>query len=36
MWGRYAKPMALEIGVIVLTIACFVVLDLYVAGCEKV
>lgn len=25
-----------EIGVILLTIVCFVVLDLYVLGCEKV
>jgi len=28
--------MVLEIGVILLTIVCFVALDLYVAGCEKV
>jgi len=27
---------AVEIGVIVLTILCFIVLDLYVLGCEKV
>jgi hypothetical protein len=26
----------LEIGVIALGIVCFVILDLYVAGCEKV
>jgi hypothetical protein len=28
--------MLLEIGIVVLTIVCFVVLDLYVLGCEKV
>jgi hypothetical protein len=26
----------LEVGVVVLTIVCFAVLDLYVLGCEKV
>jgi hypothetical protein len=26
----------LELGVVVLTIVCFAVLDLYVLGCEKV
>jgi len=26
----------LEIAMIVLTIVCFVILDLYVSGCEKV
>jgi len=26
----------LELGLIVLSIACFVILDLYVLGCEKV
>ena len=30
------KCVAVEIGVVVLTIVCFVLLDLYVAGCEKV
>jgi hypothetical protein len=28
--------MLLELGIIVLSIVCFVVLDLYVLGCEKV
>jgi len=28
--------MLLEIGVVLLTIVCFAVLDLYVLGCEKV
>jgi hypothetical protein len=28
--------MLLEIGIIALTIVCFVLLDLYVLGCEKV
>jgi len=28
--------MLLEVGVVLLTIVCFVVLDLYVLGCEKV
>jgi hypothetical protein len=28
--------MLLEIGIVLLTIVCFVVLDLYVLGCEKV
>lgn len=32
----YAGVMVLEIGVILLTIVCFVALDLYVTGCEKV
>jgi len=27
---------AVEIGVIALTIVCFVILDLYVAGCDRV
>jgi hypothetical protein len=30
------KEMLLEIGIVLLTIVCFVVLDLYVLGCEKV
>lgn len=30
------KCVALEIGIVLLTIVCFVVLDLYVLGCEKV
>jgi hypothetical protein len=30
------EAVAVEIGVILLTIACFVLLDLYVIGCEKV
>lgn len=30
------KCVVLEIGVVLLTIVCFVILDLYVAGCEKV
>ena len=32
----YAGRMLLEIGVVVLSIVCFVLLDLYVAGCERV
>ncbi len=32
----YAERVLLEIGVILLAIVCFVVLDLYVVGCEKV
>lgn len=32
----YAKRVLLEIGVILLTIVGFVLLDLYVVGCEKV
>jgi hypothetical protein len=28
--------MLLEVGIVLLTIVCFVVLDLYVLGCEKV
>lgn len=33
-----AVPLAcmLELGLIVLSIVCFVILDLYVLGCEKV
>ena len=30
------KCVALEIGIVLLTIVCFVVLDLYIVGCEKV
>ena len=30
------KYVVLEIGVVLLTIVCFVILDLYVIGCEKV
>jgi hypothetical protein len=34
---RYPRTeMLLEIGIVLLTIVCFVVLDLYVLGCEKV
>jgi hypothetical protein len=38
---RFARPyalkvMLLEIGIVVLSIACFVVLELYVLGCERV
>jgi hypothetical protein len=32
----YAETVLVELGVVVLTIVCFVVLDLYVLGCEKV
>ena len=32
----YAEHVLLEIGIVALTIVCFVVLDLYVLGCEKV
>jgi hypothetical protein len=34
--GMLKGEMLLEIGVVLLTIVCFVVLDLYVLGCEKV
>jgi hypothetical protein len=30
------ETVAVEIGVIALTIVCFVILDLYVAGCDRV
>jgi hypothetical protein len=30
------REIMLEIGIIVLSIVCFVVLDLYVLGCEKI
>jgi hypothetical protein len=30
------KRVAIEIGVVLLTIVCFAILDLYVIGCEKV
>ncbi|HZV77747.1 MAG TPA: hypothetical protein VFF63_08325 [Candidatus Babeliales bacterium] len=33
---RILEKMLLEVGVVLLTIVCFVVLDLYVLGCEKV
>ncbi|MGB8910345.1 MAG: hypothetical protein WCC84_16485 [Candidatus Cybelea sp.] len=32
----YAERVLLEIGIVALAIVCFVVLDLYVLGCEKV
>lgn len=32
----YAGAMLLEIGIVLLSIVCFVLLDLYVIGCEKV
>ena len=34
--GRMLKGMLLELGVIVLSVVGFVVLDYYVLGCEKV
>jgi hypothetical protein len=37
--GESAYPrseMLLEIGIVALSIVCFVLLDLYVLGCEKV
>lgn len=34
--GRYLQCMLLELGIVVLSIVCFVALDLYVLGCEKV
>jgi len=34
--GVYAKSMLLELAVIALSIVGFVVLDWYVAGCERV
>ncbi len=40
MAGRGNRPYAggtvLELGIIVLSIVCFVILDIYVLGCEKV
>ena len=33
---RILVTMLLEIGIVLLTIVCFAVLDLYVLGCEKV
>jgi hypothetical protein len=37
-WVRvgYAEAVLLEIGIVLLSIVCFVALDLYVLGCEKV
>jgi hypothetical protein len=32
----YAERMLLEIAIVVLSIVCFVLLDLYVVGCERV
>jgi hypothetical protein len=32
----YACDMLLEIGIVALSIVCFVLLDLYVVGCERV
>ncbi|MGA8796653.1 MAG: hypothetical protein WB526_06250 [Candidatus Cybelea sp.] len=32
----YAERMLLEIGIVALSIVCFVVLDLYIIGCERV
>jgi hypothetical protein len=33
----YAKgTMLLEIGIVLLSVVCFVLLDLYVLGCEKI
>jgi hypothetical protein len=32
----YARGAVLELGIIVLSIVCFVILNLYVLGCEKV
>ncbi len=40
--ARHSAPEGLscvcmfEIGLVVLSIACFVILDLYIVGCEKV
>jgi hypothetical protein len=34
--AAYARSMLLELGIIALSVAGFVVLDLYVLGCEKV
>jgi hypothetical protein len=34
--GYPRRSMLMEIGIVALTIVCFVVLDLYVLGCEKV
>lgn len=32
----YPEAVILEIGVVLLTLVCFVVLDFYVIGCDKV
>jgi hypothetical protein len=32
----YAGAMLLEIGIVLLSIVCFMLLDLYVVGCERV
>jgi hypothetical protein len=32
----YRGDVMLELGLVLLSIACFVILDLYVAGCEKI
>jgi hypothetical protein len=32
----YARSAVLELGIVVLSIVCFVILDLYILGCEKV
>ncbi len=34
--ARYARGMVLEGAIVVLSIVCFVLLELYVAGCERV
>jgi hypothetical protein len=33
---EFTREIMLEIGIIVLSIVCFVLLDLYVLGCEKI
>jgi hypothetical protein len=35
-FAGYRKGMLLELGIVVLSIVCFVALDLYIVGCEKV
>jgi hypothetical protein len=32
----YSEAVLLEIGIVVLSVVCFVLLDLYVIGCERV
>jgi hypothetical protein len=35
-FAGYRRDMLLEVGIVVLSIVCFVALDLYVAACERV
>jgi hypothetical protein len=35
-FAGYLRGMLLEFGIVVLSIVCFVALDVYVVGCERV